>query len=356
MGNNQFVPSIVQQPRAYVSLGGVSILVEECTVHQTKKNTASTFSAKAPLTAMTAAGCDLNYLGSQSEIQVTVSYDAGNGAASPLFTGTIDKVDVDLTEKGQYVSLSGRDQSKQLHDKKSNSKYANKKSEEVAQDLAGQAGLGLNTDSGTVITGRIYTAEQVKLTNNPSLWTALRHLGEAEGKVIAVFNGEVYFRTLDDQSLPPFSVFYSVASPNAPAQSSGIVKLKLGRNYNAAKKHTVNVKSWDHKKKQTISSTASSGSGDHEQVYNYYTLHHKTQDQVDKHAKSKLKEHTRHEFDCTVEMPGDTGVSPLNTLQLSGTNSPWDQTFNIDSVEHKMSLSGYMMTITTKAAKKGRNS
>ena len=87
-----------------------------------------------------------------------------------------------------------------------------------------------------------------------------------------------------------------------------------------------------------------------------YQHHHKTQDQATRHAKAKLAEHTRHEFDVTIEMPGDYNLTPLYQIVLNGTGSSFDQNYNIDHIDHKISArDGYKMTITTKAAKKGRS-
>lgn len=345
--------SVVRKPRAIVSLGGLQVLCEEVSVGQPKKAHAGTCSIKTSLTALVNAGADLDWLASQTEIDIEISFSV-DGNDTPMFTGTADKSDINLTAEGQSVSISGRDKTSQMTDTKTREKFINQKSEDIASTVAGRHGLAIDTDGGTAMAGKIYTAEQARLTDGQSEWTLMRQLGEVEGKVpVVTADGKLSFKAIDDDSLPEYPIFYQAPIPGQPAKSNG-VSIKLGRNYQAAKKITVKVNSWDHKKKQLITSEQSSGDGEPEQTYTYQH-HHKTQEQADNHAKSKLKEHSRHEFDVTIEMPGDTSLTPFFQIALSGTNSAFDQDYNIDHIDHKMSMAGYRMTISTKAAKKGRN-
>lgn len=347
--------SFVRQPRAIVTLNGIQIEVEEVEVGLPKKAHSGTCNIKSSLTKMEEAGAGLNFLAEQTEINISISI---NGAS--MFTGTADKADIDLGLKGLTVNITGRDASSKMTDKKTNEKFTNQTSQQIAQTIAGRHGLSLDSDGGTTTSGALYLNEQAQVTVNQSEWTLLRLLGEAEGKVPVVSGNKLSFKSIDDGSLPTYAINYTGPTAGSHAMSSGpqsgVVSIKLGRNYQAAKKTTVNVKSWDYKKKQVITGTASSGSGEPEQVYDYHH-HQRTQDQVNNHAKSKLKEHTRHEFDLTIEMPGDESLTPFFQISLSGTNSGFDQTYNIDHVSHKLVVkSGYTMTISTKAAKKGRNS
>jgi hypothetical protein len=340
-----------RQPSVKVTFNGTQVPIEECSVSQNKKGSSNAFSCKIPLTQMDQIGLGLDWIASQTTINTEVYYANDGFDFVLMFQGEADKIDVEMSDKGQMVSVSHRCHSSKLKNKKSNEKFQNKTHQEIATDIAGRAGLTLNTDGNTGMAGRIYAAEQSKVTDNHSLWHLLRDIGEAEGKVHTVIGNKLYFVTLDDPSLPTYPVQYTPPSPVTPALSSGQISIKLGRNYEASKKHTVNVKSWDHKKKQLITSTQTKGSDTPEQTYDYHH-HHKTQDQADRHCKGKLKEHTRHAFDLTIEMPGDTALTPLYQIALSGTGSSFDQNYHIDHIDHKMSVrGGYCMTISTKCGK-----
>ncbi|MBV8159119.1 MAG: hypothetical protein JO278_15775 [Dyella sp.] len=340
-----------RQPSVKVTFNGIQVPVEECSVSQNKKGNSNTFSCKIPLTQLDNLGLGLDWIAAQTAIDTEVYYSNDQDDFVLMFKGETDKIDIEFSANGQEVSLSHRCHSAKLKNKKSNEKFQNKTHQEIATDIAGRAGLTLNTDSGTGLAGRIYTAEQSKVTGNQSLWQLLRDIGEVEGKIHTVIGDQLYFVTLDDPGLPIYPVHYVMPAPDLPAQSSGQVSIKLGRNYEASKKHTVNVRSWDHKRKLLTVSTQSKGSGDPEQVYDY-DPHHKTQDQTDRYCKGKLKEHTRHAFDLTIDMPGDTALTPLYQIALSGTNSAFDQNYHIDHIDHKMSVKGgYRMSISTKCGK-----
>ncbi|WP_210210402.1 phage late control D family protein [Methylovirgula sp. 4M-Z18] len=343
----------MRKPTLQLTLAGTDVPCAECSVAQTKKGTSGTFSAKVPLSALDALGLGLDWLATQRSVAVSVAFANDAQDFVSMFVGSLDKADVEFGGSGQMVALSGRDASAQLKNQKTNEKFQNQKHEDIAQSIAGRAGLMLATDGNTGMAGRIYTAEQAKVTGNQNLWMLLREIAEAEGKVHCVVGNTLYFTTLDDPSLPVYPVACTPASPSAAAQSLAQVSVKLGRNFEAAKKHTVNVNSWDHKKKQMVSASASAGSGEPAQLYHYQS-HHKTQDQVDRYAQAKLKEHTRHAFDLTIEMPGDTALTPLLQIALTGTNSSFDQNYHIDQIDHKISAKdGYRMTIQAKTGGSG---
>ena len=371
------MPSMWRQPLAIVTIGGVQVDCEEVTVDQAKKAESGKCSFIAPLTAMEAVGLGLDWIADAEEDSVQVTFSTGEGDDTVMFTGTVDKADVDITLEGQPVTISCRDKSSDMHSSRTNEKFINQKSEEIVKTIAARHGLTLVTDGGTAMAGSIYTAEQAHLTSNQTEWSLCQQLATKEGKVLFIVGVKLYFKKIDDSSLPTYPIVYTPPSVDGFASVTGpsfdVVKLKLGRNYKAAKDTTVNVKSWDHKKKQLVTSTqTASGAGGPSQTYDYYP-HHLTQEAADHLAKGKAKEHTRHEFDLTIEMPGDLTLTPLFQIALSGTNSKFDQNYAIDHISHKITQpkgggrgggqggaghggsGGYAMSITTKAAKKGRN-
>ena len=55
-----------------------------------------------------------------------------------------------------------------------------------------------------------------------------------------------------------------------------------------------------------------------------------------------------------VDTPGDTSIDASMQLVLSGTQSQFDQAYEIDSIHHRMNDNGYRMSIDAKAPKNGR--
>lgn len=338
--------SITRKPRASISFAGTDLPCLDVSVTQTKKAKAGTFSAAIPLADMEAAGCGLDYLATAEQVNVTITFTIG-GEDTVMFVGELFSASVQLESRGQVVSLSGRDAAAKLARTKVKKKYVNQTSDEIAQDAAGQAGLSVDTDGNTLIHGKIYTAEQDKIPAGQSNWSLLRQLAESEGKDVCVVKNSLYFHTADDPSLPTYPVFYTPPVPGQPAQSNAI-SIRLGRNFEVAQGVQVNVQSWDYKKKQIVSSQAQTGSGALVWDYKHHQL---TQDRADKQAKGKAKEHARHEFDVTIDMPGDVSLTPFFQIGFSGTGTGFDQSYAIDNLVHRLSASGYRMTVSTKTGK-----
>ena len=76
-------------------------------------------------------------------------------------------------------------------------------------------------------------------------------------------------------------------------------------------------------------------------------------DHVTQHAKSRANELARHEFTVTATVVGDPTVQAGMSLSLSGTDF-FDQSFEIDTVQHDFGMSGHLTHITARSAKTGR--
>ena len=344
-----------------ITVAGTPLNVLSVSVEQTKKaSEGGSFRASVPLALMEASGLDLDWLATAGDVDVSVTFTV-DGEDTQMFSGKLDMATVDFSDRGELVSLRGRDKSSTMKDTKTNEKFVNQKSEDIASQVASRHGLTLQTDGGTKTAGKIYTEEQAKVTGNQSEWTLLRQLAEAEGKALALLPGDVlYFKKADDDSLSPYVVTYLRGSG---PPSSNAVTIKVSRNFQAAQTTTVTTNSWDHKKQQLVTSTktsqsVASGSASETvasaQAY-VYNHHHMTQEQADAHADSKLTEHTRHEFDLTVTLPGDVTLTPVRLLRLTGTQSSFDQDYNVDHVTHDVGAHGYRTTVSTKCASKRRS-
>jgi len=348
--------SMMRQPRATVALAGTAVVCFEAEVNQTKQASASTFTARFPLSTLDAAGRGLDWLASQSSVDVSISFSTGPGDGVLMISGSAEKAVVTFSAQGQQVIITGSDPTAKMTDVKTNEKFVNQKSEDIARTIAGRRGLGFQSDGGTVTAGSIYTEEQAKVTGGQSEWTLIRQLAAAEGKVAFVMGNTLHFQAPSTSS-GTYPVFIQSATPGKPAASNAVT-VNLGRNFKVAGGASVTFSSWDHKKQQLVTAkAASSMAGSLNQLQYVYNDHHLTQEAADKAAPAALAEIMRHEFDMSVTMPGDPTLTPLFQIDLSGTNSSFDQTYDIDNIRHVMTAAnGYTMTISTKAAKKDRNS
>jgi hypothetical protein len=55
--------------------------------------------------------------------------------------------------------------------------------------------------------------------------------------------------------------------------------------------------------------------------------------EVEAVSKSRLSDYKRHELAIEVDLPGDLSVDKKGKLQLQGTGSIFDTTYDIDSIE-----------------------
>lgn len=80
----------------------------------------------------------------------------------------------------------------------------------------------------------------------------------------------------------------------------------------------------------------------------------RTQQQAENEAKRLQRLSEEKEKYVTVDAPGDLTVRATSSLTLTGTGTAFDQTYQIETVEHRFSVGGgYTMSITAKNSGKG---
>jgi hypothetical protein len=78
----------------------------------------------------------------------------------------------------------------------------------------------------------------------------------------------------------------------------------------------------------------------------YRTRPELTQDQVNSEQKKVARQAGQFEYSIEVDMRGDVNCNPTQQLQLSGTGTAFDRSYDIMSVTHRFSTEeGYRMTI-----------
>lgn len=337
----------VRAPRATLTVAGYIVTADDVSVHMSRDAKSDTLSATA---ALYGNGPGADFWSSATNIDVQCVIDNGAGASALVFDGFVDSVECDFSEG--KVSISARDKSAKMIDKKSGKKHLNKKPEEIVQDYAGQSGLPCEADSVDEKAGKIMQIDYVALVHRMSDWAAVQHIADTHGMNAYATVGRLYFKKIPED-LPTVSVFFSPPSA-AGAATGNEIKLVCRRNCQLGKTINAHVHTWNHKDQKQYDAVATEAGGGDTLDYHY---HHPglTQDQANKRAKSHLDKTTQHEFGIRVEQPGDPTINARMNLQLSGTNSAWDQVHEIATVEHRISFAGgYVTTIDTKAKSKRR--
>lgn len=343
----------VKYPRCFLSIGGVMIPCISAQVSRKAKRAADTFSAEFSATAAAKLGWPLSKWADfeQTEASVVMSSEPAGGDQRTMVTGMVDTPEIDWKEN--KISVRSRDKSASLTEKKRSQKSQNKKSADIVQDIAQDHGLTVSATSGDDNAGQMYDQDTAHHILNRSDYEVLNDLAEREGYRWYVDGSTLYFEP-DDQTNGTFSIHWVPPQTGQPA-TANIPDMKTKRNMTAARPQKHTAKSWHKKDKKLYTHTESlSGSGnavEHEH-------HHQglNQAQVTKLAKSRLKNAARHDMQVSIsDMPGDLTCDVRMTLQLSGTGTIYDQSYDIDEVGFEMGWDGFKMSIEAKGMKAGRS-
>jgi hypothetical protein len=275
------------------------------------------------------------------------------GISGPLIVGEIDSIDLDFV--ATTIHISGRDKSAKLHGKKTAEKWQNKKGSEIVTELAGRAGLSTgNIDASKQLAGKKLEKDFVKLTDGVGVSTAIHLLSQFDGARWWVDkNGKFNYQSvLSGGGGSSYSLNYKPPDPGSP-MIADFMSLRIHLNLPAKKGVKVTVKSWHPKDKKLYTGEAKAGGGGGGGEPSEYVYHVPTLDQAhaDQHAKSRAKEHARHAITLTATVVGDPSIDAGGSVSLSGT--PFDGTYQIDSVHHEFGMSGHKMTITAKSLGEG---
>ena len=287
---------------------------------------------------------------SELDIVVNVLFSLNSTSFVSLFTGRIDTVALNATKR--LVHVTGRDLSAQLIEARTQETFSNRTSSEIASLLASRHGLSTNVVPTTTPVGRYYQDEHDRITlgqfsRSTTEWDLLVFLALQEGFDVAVAGTILSFCPTNDVARTPYVV--------TPANC---IDLKFNRNLTLARNIEVTIQTWNSRKKSAfwqtasgINNTASSSAAASPSVRYLFVRPNLTADQASKFALDKLHELTMHERTVEFTMPGDLSLAPNSQLRMSGTGTEFDQIYNIDVVERRLSLNdGFTQTVRAKAS------
>jgi phage protein D len=348
------IASGTRAPRAWISLNGTKILCEEASVTLSATGASSGFRAEVPLDLLLSNGWTIASLSTQKEITgaIYISNDINSDSNGvQMIVGQVDDIDVSLP--GMLVTIAGRDMSSQMHNNLNTTQYLNQTSSQIVQTIAGKYGLSVSGSSSGMV-GKLYTKDYVKMFDGESDWTAVQNLAQLEGFAAYIKGGSqtLYFGP-PGQGGGSYSVNYQPPTPESPA-SGDFLELNLRVNLNLGGTVTAEASSHDPRQGTNVTATAtSSGSGSGTLTYPKRASN-MTQAQVQKLADTTLSMNIRHEMEVDAELVGDNSLLAGMSLQISGTQSAWDNSYAVDNVTHEVDGSGYVMTILARAPAPGR--
>ena len=265
------------------------------------------------------------------------------GITSTLITGQLDEVDFDYIP-GRVIHFSGRDNSSALHDNVTSEQWLNKKPSDIVQDLIGRIGLSGNVTASAIMAGKQLQQDFVKLSENSTFAQIVHEMARLDGAKWWVDpNGQFHYVPLGS----PQGTYSVTINQNGEPISADVLELKIKHNLQAGRPVKVTVSGWHAKKRQIFSYTSNVGGSGPTRSYNYQ-VPTVTTDRATKAAKSEANERSRHEFSATATVVGDPSVSAGMGLSVNGTD--FDQTFEIDHVQHEFGMSGFRTHITARSS------
>ena len=343
---------IARAPRAFLVVNGLRNIPIDCRVDQNALSRTNEFSANLALDAT--PGMDESFWSTVSNINVSVqaTNDATLPGFSELFRGRIDEIEIDWFARS--VNVRGRDSSSDLMEMKTTEQFKNLTSAEIVSEIASRVGLTADVSIPNADrVGLIYETDYDRITDQDVLFNVLVRLADREGCTFFVAGSTLIFKPADQLGGTAFTVNYRRPTP-ATFASGNFTRLRTTRNAPLAKNVNITVNSWRLKQKQAIKS-AWSATGSVSGNSNYtFEAPNLTKQQADKIAKNRLNDITSREKTIEVDVPGDVTVSPVNSLVLTGTGTPFDQSYIISGVLHDFAASGYRMTIAGRSRDSGR--
>lgn len=342
----------MRQPRALIRVNGN--IVSGWTGFEVTNNSlykADEFEATLSL-RNSAPGLDWAWWASQQVLTVEIfagvpqdpaRYDSND--LTQLIVGNADQVDTDPVEG--TIHLTGRDHTALLIDTKSDQKYQNLTSSQIATQLAEAAGLTPNVTPTTTKAGVYYNIDHVVSSTERSQWDLLTYLAQREGFTVGVSGNTLTFGPLaPDATLFPINWI----EPNPTLPQANVPLLSFSHNLTLARDVVVKVRSWNAAQKQAFTKTATikhkAGSPGTPQIYSIVKPG-LTPYQAEQLAQTTAHNISLHEIRMRLDnMPGDSLPTTSQALQLTGT--PYDQTYYPEKIGRRFNSRGYFMDIEAK--------
>jgi len=359
---------VARQPRGMVLLGdpnqpGTSVPWIDWDVEQNTWHSASTFRMRLPVSALTSP-IDLNYILGTNPIQAQIFAGFpgnpdkyGTSDLQQLITGNVDNIQFDPVRR--VVEMSGRDYTSLLIDAKTFDRWTNQTASEIATTLAKRHGLTPQVTATTGAVGKIYEIDKIHDRHGSTEWELLTWLAGIYDFVVYVQGMTLFFGPKPDpQTATPYALQWK--NPDALTTTTfqgNVLDMSFSRTLTVGKGVVVQVHSYNHKQKegftvtypQTKAKGIKPGSATApEQVYSYI-IANLTQEDAQQRATQIYNDIIRHELKMSAELPGDNILTPNTMVSVSGTQTPFDTMYYVESVSRRMSIdSGYTMAVRGK--------
>ncbi|MDR3536527.1 MAG: hypothetical protein P4L71_08505 [Acetobacteraceae bacterium] len=291
-----------------------------------------------------------DYLQLPEATAFSISAGVDSGASfTCLIVGRGDSLSCDYVSRG--IRIDGRDLSAVLQDTPTNDVFSNRTSSEIATILAERHGLIPVVMPTATLAGRYYHGDTNQGAHNQfsrtsTEWDLLVFLARCECFDIFVVGSALYFQ--------PIAQGLGVSTVLRP---SDLITLKLRRRLRLSGDIAVTVRSWSSKQSIAITQTVVSqrlgyasvaGSLGASPTQHYYLVQpNLSASDAERIAQNRVEELARHEQCIDFTMPGEQTLTARSRFFLQGTDSDFDQIYQVDSIERTISSSsGFVQRVS----------
>lgn len=332
-------------------------------VEQNTWHSASTFRVRLPVSSLRPT-VDLNYVLGTNPIQVQIFAgfpgnpdQYGTADLQQLVIGNVDQIQFGPAKR--WVELSGRDYTSLLIDAKTFDRWTNQTASQIATTLAKRHGLTPQVTATKGPVGKIYEIDKIHDRHGSTEWELLTWLASVYDFVTYVQGMTLYFGPKPDpKTATPYALQW--VNPDAIANTTfagNVLDLTFSRTLTVGKGVVVQVHSFNHKQKagftvtypETKAKGIKPGSAKAPtQVYSY-VIANLTQGDAQQRAAHIYNEIIRHELKMNADLPGDNILQPNVMVSVTGTETPFDTMYYVESVRRQMNFEGgYTMSMRGK--------
>lgn len=253
-----------------------------------------------------------------------------------LQTYRVDSVRLNAMTQG--ITVSGRDLTGLLTDRKVDLKFQNQTASQVATYLAGLAGLTADVQATKDLVGHFFTLDHVSLHRQQTIWSILTYLAQREGYQCFVLGRKLHFGKFSSAlSNEPYLIQYEPPTTDRPYPRSNAVDLEFEHDLTLANDVSVRVRSY-HGMKNAVYTSIATASKTTKRIERDATLAQSvqqydypfvglTQAQCDAKAQQLLDQISKHEYKMEARLPGDAIIYPWTPIEVRGTGTPYDTTY-----------------------------
>ena len=280
-----------------------------------------------------------------------------------IMTARIDEFRLDPVTS--TVTLTGRDLTSLFIDHKVSANYQNLTSSEIMGLLAGKFPiLNQNITKTTTVVGTYYTGDFNVMAAHTSMWKLMTFLAQQEGFQCFIVGRDIYFGKFGSElSDGPYGIVYKKPTTESASPVINVERMVFGHDLTISNEVTVTVSSHHSQRNATYHATAHNNRKSVTvqksaklvglPTHYSFTFPGLTEADCKKKAYQLLASISQHEYRVEATMPGDTVTFPWTPLQVTGTGTPFDTTYQIARITRTFDTRGYLQTIDARTTPPG---